>query len=251
MSSTRTAVISGAGTGIGAAAARSLAQTCTDLVLLGRRVDRIQAVADEISAIHPDVRVFPRSVDVTDVAAVEGLRDWTAANLPQVDIIVNNAGSVQPSFDGSLQNVVDVWDSTLRANLVSVVLLTEALLPQLPTPGGRIVIVGSNAAQFGNGSIAYAAAKGALQTYAITMSKLHGPKGINTNVVAPGYTGDTELVVGRISEERHATLLTGIAVGRPATSPEIAAVIDFLASPGASFVNGQTLIANGGIIFPG
>jgi 3-oxoacyl-[acyl-carrier protein] reductase len=144
-----------------------------------------------------------------------------------------------------------VWESTIRGNLMSAVLMTEALLPHVTSPGGRIVIVGSFAAQFGNGSIAYSAAKSALQTYVVSLTRTQGPRGITCNVVAPGYTGDTELVIGRISEERHASLVSGIAAGRSASSQEIANVIDFLASPGASFVSGQTVTANGGVMFPG
>ena len=121
----------------------------------------------------------------------------------------------------------------------------------MTSPGGRVVITGSFAAQFGTGSIAYSAAKSALQTYVVSLTRTQGPRGITCNVVAPGYTGDTELVIGRISEERHARLIGGIAVGRAATSQEIANVIDFVASDGASFVTGQTITANGGVMFPG
>ena len=247
----RIAVISGAGTGIGAATARALAATCTDLVLLGRRPEPLESVTEELSRSHPTVRVYPRQVDVSSATDVEGLRSWADINLSQIDVVVNNAGSVQPALDGTLANLALVWDQTLRANLISVVLLTEALLPSMPTPGGRIIIVGSSGARFGTGGPAYAAAKGALETYARTLCRLHGPKGITANVVAPGYTSDTELVIGRIPPERHDRLLTGIAVGRPAASPEIASVIAFLASEGASFINGETVSANGGMLMPG
>ena len=247
----RTAIVTGAGTGIGAATARTLAASCSTVVLVGRRIEKLEEVASEITTQHPEVTTHVKSVDLTEVQAVESFATWAIAELTTIDVLVNNAGSVQPRFAGGLQDVSDVWETTLRGNLMSAVLMTEALLPHVTSPGGRIVIVGSFAAQFGNGSIAYSAAKSALQTYVVSLTRTQGPRGITCNVVAPGFTGDTELVIGRIDEERHARLVGGIAAGRSASSQEIANVIDFLASPGASFVSGQTVTANGGVIFPG
>ena len=247
----RTAIVTGAGTGIGAATARTLAASCSTVVLVGRRMEKLEQVASEITTQHPEVTTHVKSVDLTEVQAVESFATWAIAELTMIDVLVNNAGSVQPRFAGGLQDVSDVWETTLRGNLMSAVLMTEALLPHVTSPGGRIVIVGSFAAQFGNGSIAYSAAKSALQTYVVSLTRTQGPRGITCNVVAPGFTGDTELVIGRIDEERHARLVGGIAAGRSASSQEIANVIDFLASPGASFVSGQTVTANGGVMFPG
>ena len=247
----RTAIVTGAGTGIGAATARTLAASCSTVVLVGRRMEKLEEVASEITTQHPEVTTHVKSVDLTEVQAVESFATWAIAELTMIDVLVNNAGSVQPRFAGGLQDVSDVWETTLRGNLMSAVLMTEALLPHVTSPGGRIVIVGSFAAQFGNGSIAYSAAKSALQTYVVSLTRTQGPRGITCNVVAPGFTGDTELVIGRIDEERHARLVGGIAAGRSASSQEIANVIDFLASPGASFVSGQTVTANGGVMFPG
>lgn len=247
----RTAIVTGAGTGIGAATARTLAASCSTVVLVGRRIEKLEEVASEIRTQHPEVTTHVKSVDLTEVQAVESFATWAIAELTTIDVLVNNAGSVQPRFAGGLQDVSDVWETTLRGNLMSAVLMTEALLRHVTSPGGRIVIVGSFAAQFGNGSIAYSAAKSALQTYVVSLTRTQGPRGITCNVVAPGFTGDTELVIGRIDEERHARLVGGIAAGRSASSQEIANVIDFLASPGASFVSGQTVTANGGVMFPG
>lgn len=247
----RTAIITGAGTGIGAATARALANSCSTIVLVGRRLAKLEMVANDITESHLAVTAHVMSVDVANVPAVEAFAAWAIEALPSIDVLVNNAGSIQPAFEGGLQNVADVWESTIRGNLMSAVLMTEALLPQMASPGGRIVITGSFAAQFGTGSIAYSAAKAALQTYVVSLTRTQGPRGITCNVVAPGYTGDTELVAGRISEERHARLIGGIAVGRAASSQEIANVIDFVASVGASFVTGQTITANGGVMFPG
>jgi len=247
----RIAVVTGAGTGIGAQAARQLADTCTDLVLVGRRIEKLEETKAAIAQSHPSVRVTTHSVDLTDIDAVQAFADRMKADHGHIDILINNAGSTQPKIDGDLAQLAQVWDYTLRGNLLSVVYLTEALLPLLASPGGRIVIVGSFASVAGTGSVAYTTAKGALEAYTVTLCRNHGPRGITANVVAPGYTGDTELVVGRISPERHEKLVSGIAAGRAATSEEIASLIVYLASERAAFVNGQTVFANGGMLIPG
>jgi 3-oxoacyl-[acyl-carrier protein] reductase len=247
----RTAIVTGGGTGIGAAVAQALADTCDRLVLVGRRPERLDTVAAQLSLSHPDVTVLPRAVDLTDVAAVTAFCDWARDQLHRVDVVVNNAGSPQPRIEGGLGDVAAVWESTWRANTLSAVLVTEGLKDLLARPGGRIVIIGSFAAQLGTGSPAYAAAKGALDTYAMTLMRELGPEGITANVVSPGFTDGTELVAGRIGPERRERLLSGISVRRPGTPEEIAGLVAYLASPQAGFVNGQVVTANGGTYLPG
>jgi len=93
MNESRIAVVTGGGTGIGAAVAHSLAQSCSAIVLVGRRQDRIDAVASELMAEHPGVTAQGRSVDLTDLDSVSAFIDWAHQKLPQVDVVVNNAGS--------------------------------------------------------------------------------------------------------------------------------------------------------------
>lgn len=242
----RVAVITGAGTGIGAACAMALAPSCTRLVLLGRRQARLDETADRLRSALPGRIVDPRSVDVADVDAVQAFAEWAAAELGGVDVLVNNAGSPQPRITGGLADIASAWESTWRANTLSVVLMTEALKPLLRRPGGRIVTIGSFAAEMGTGSPAYASAKAALETYAVTLMRELGREGITANVVSPGYTGGTELLEGRMTPERHERLVAGIAAGRAGTPEEIASAVAFLASPEAGFINGRVLTANGG-----
>lgn len=244
--SPRVAVITGAGTGIGAACAHALAADCDRLVLLGRRLQKLEEVAAELRASHEGIDVHARSVDVADVVAVQGLVDWAIAELESVDVLVNNAGSPQPRITGGLADVAGVWESTWRANTLSVVLMTEGLKPLLRRPGGRIVTIGSFAAEMGTGSPAYASAKGALETYSVTLMRELGREGITSNVVSPGYTAGTELLEGRMTPERHERLVAGIAAGRAGTPEEIASAVAYLASPAAGFINGRVLTANGG-----
>ncbi len=247
----RVAIVSGGGTGIGAAIASALADSCGTLALVGRRPDRLEAVATELGRSHPEVLIHTRSVDLTDVSAVASFCAWADDALPQVDVLVNNAGSPQPRIEGGLAEVAAAWLATWQANTLSAVLLTEGLKGQLARPGGRIVAIGSFAAQLGTGSPAYASAKAALETYAISLMRELGAEGITANIVAPGFTDGTELLAGRITPERRERLLASISARRPGTPEEIAGLVAYLASPAAGFVNGQVVTANGGTYLPG
>jgi 3-oxoacyl-[acyl-carrier protein] reductase len=215
-------------------------------VLLGRRQSRLDETADRLCSSAAGTTVDTRSVDVADVAAVQAFVAWASDHLGAVDVLVNNAGSPQPRITGGLDDVAAAWESTWRANTLSVVLMTEGLKPLLRRPGGRIVTIGSFAAEMGTGSPAYASAKGALETYTVTLMRELGREGITANVVSPGYTAGTELLEGRMTPERHERLVAGIAAGRAGTPEEIASAVAYLASPEAGFINGRVLTANGG-----
>lgn len=251
MSESRVAVITGGGTGIGAAIAHTLAESCSVIVLVGRRQDRLDAMASEITAQHPDVTVHGRSVDLADIDSVTTFIEWAHQELPQVNVVVNNAGSAQPRIEAGLTSVASAWESTWRANTLSSVLVTEGLKDLLARPGGRIIMIGSFAAELGTGSPAYASAKGALEAYTISLMRELGSEGITANVVAPGFTDGTELLAGRITPERRERLLTSISARRPGTPEEIASLVGYLASPLAGFINGELITANGGTYLSG
>ncbi len=251
MMKSRTAIVTGGGSGIGAAVAHKLAPSCSQIVLVGRRQERLDGVASELKAANPGLSTLSQSIDLTNLDLVHNFIDWAHQTLPSVDILVNNAGSPQPKIGVGLESVAQVWESTWRANALSAVLVTEGLKDLLSRPGGRIVMVGSFAAQLGTGSPAYASAKGALETYSTSLMRELGSEGITSNVVAPGFTDGTELLAGRITPERRERLLSSISAGRPGTPTEIAGLVAYIASPEAGFVNGQVITANGGTYLPG
>jgi 3-oxoacyl-[acyl-carrier protein] reductase len=248
-SSPSVAVVSGGGTGIGRATAAALTADGMDVVIVGRRADVLRAAADEVNSGLPagSGELSWTRADVGDPAELAEAVEVIRQRHPVVDVVVNNAGgSVRAGKD--LRDLAAAWMESYQKNVLTAVLLTSALLPMVRRPGGRVIIVGSRVAITGGASPPYVAAKAALNGWVLSLARQLGPEGITANVVSPGYTADTELLAGRMPAERHERIVAGIAAGRPAQPSEIAAVIRFLASEEASYVNGQVLGVDGGTL---
>jgi len=241
------AVVSGGGTGIGRAAAAALAADGMDVVIVGRRPDVLAAAADEVNRGRPagSGELSWVRADVGNPAELAGAVEVIRQRHAVVDVVVNNAGGSVPAGT-DLGGLAAAWMESYRKNVITAVLLTSALLPMMRRPGGRVIIVGSRVAVTGGASPPYVAAKAALNGWVLSLAGQLGPDGITANVVAPGYTAGTELLTGRMPAERHERIVAGIAAGRAAQPSEIAAVIRFLASEEASYVNGQVLGVDGG-----
>lgn len=242
----RLAVISGGGTGIGAASAQVLAADGYDVLVVGRRGAVLTAMAKRIGVDlgRPDaVEAVP--ADLTDPAQVT--RVVGAVGDRPVDVIVNNAGGYRRGDGPSLSGTVDQWRANFETNVLTAVLLTEALRPALRRPGGRVILISSIAAQRGGGG-PYSAAKAALHGWAYDLAVELGPEQITVNVVSPGYVADTDFFGGRMTPQRHADRVAATLVGRAGTPADIAAAIRYLAGPDAGYVTGQVLGVNGGSV---
>ena len=242
------AVISGGATGIGRATADALATDGYHVVLIGRREEKLRAAVGELHAAGASASWI--SGDASDAAAMARVAEHVAAAHDVIDAVVNNAGGGSAPHDGSLVGVAGAWRHVFEQNVMSAVLLTEALAPLLRRPGGRIVLVSSMAARSGGGSPEYAAAKAALHGWVLALTTRYARDGITANVVAPGYTPDTELFGDGLPAEIHDRIVSRIAVGRAGRSADVAAAIRYLVSPDASFVTSQVLEVSGGVMPP-
>jgi 3-oxoacyl-[acyl-carrier protein] reductase len=239
----RRVVVSGGGTGLGLAIARRFAGAGDQVVILGRREEVLTAAAAELNDSLSDERVTHAKADLESPAEVRAVSELLGSAGP-VDVLVNNAGGLVADGSSDLESVAEHWLATYRNNVVTTVLLTEALLPLLRRPGGRVIAMSSLAALSGAG--AYGSAKAALHAWVYTLAQSLGSEGITVNAVAPGFVPDTGFWEGRRSPEIAAPRIARTLVGRAGTPAEVAEAVFYLASPQSGFTTGQILQVNGG-----
>ncbi|MFI1826922.1 SDR family NAD(P)-dependent oxidoreductase [Streptomyces sp. NPDC020412] len=242
----RTILITGGGTGIGRALARHFAESEEGgtVVITGRRAGVLaEVVLDLADRPGKAAHVMALECDHTDPAAVAELVE----KLPdRIDVLVNNAGgNTDFDADGASDLAAYARDfrANLDANLVSAALTTKAVEQRLAA-GGSVVNIGSIAADQGAGS--YGAAKAGLVAWNVSLAGELGARGVTANVVAPGYTVETEFFRDKLADARRDALVAATDTGRAGTPADIAGAVAFLASPAARHVTGQVLHVNGG-----
>jgi NAD(P)-dependent dehydrogenase (short-subunit alcohol dehydrogenase family) len=244
------AVVTGAGSGIGRAAAERLAEAGCQVTLIGRHVPRLNETADRIGDL-----AFAAPADVTDpdalAAAIEAGRD----RFGPVDILINNAGAATSA--PFLKTDAEVLRATLALNLEAPAGAARLVLPGMLTRRwGRIVNVASTAGLKGYAYVsAYVAAKHGLVGLTRALALEVASKGVTVNAVCPGFT-DTDMVArsvaaiidktGRTEEEARAALAASNPQGRLITPDEVAQTIVWLCGEGASGVNGAAVPVAGG-----
>jgi meso-butanediol dehydrogenase/(S,S)-butanediol dehydrogenase/diacetyl reductase len=238
----KAALVTGAGSGIGAATARALAAAGMKVALVGRRADRLAAIAADIGAGQS--LVLP--ADVSDEAAISDAVGQAIAAFGRLDTLVNNAGK---GWAGTVETTsFEQFQHIQAINLAGVFLASRAALPALKQSGGSIVNVASVSGLGGDwGLAAYNAAKGGVVNLTRAMALDHGGEGVRINAVAPSLTR-TDMTARPMADERFMERMRRrIPMGRAAEPEEIADVILFLASPAARFVNGVVIPVDGGL----
>ncbi|MEA2440895.1 MAG: meso-butanediol dehydrogenase / (S,S)-butanediol dehydrogenase / diacetyl reductase [Thermoleophilaceae bacterium] len=246
------AVVTGAATGIGRATALALARDGYAVALLGRRAGPLEEVAAELR--ERGAAAIVAQADVTSPEQASAAIGATVERFGGVDVLVNNAGvgDSAPLLDESLER----WEETLRINLTGSFIATQLALPHLIERRGAVVNVASvNAVLAGPGWTSYCVSKAGLVMLAKCVANDYGRKGVRANAVCPGWVrtpmgdGDMDEVArarGIDREGAYARMHRQHPLGRPAEPDEIADVIAFLASPGAAYVTGATLMVDGG-----
>ncbi|MBS2533447.1 glucose 1-dehydrogenase [Catenulispora sp. NF23] len=237
-------IVTGGGSGIGAATAHRFAAAGATVVIIGRTRAKLDKVVSEAPR---GSTVIARVGDVSAQEEITGLVDAVAQEHGRLDTLVNNAATCEP-----LGTIADLdaagWRHVMATDVDGVFFASKAALPHLRAVGGSIVNVGSASGLGGDwGLAAYDAAKGAVTNLTNAMALDHGAEGVRVNAVHPSMIS-TDMVAGFLhSDEIVAAVLNRVPMRRFGEPAETASVITFLASSAASFVNGAHIRVDGGL----
>lgn len=242
----RVVVVSGASSGLGAQMARGYAAQGADLVIMARRVEKLEALAEEIRKLGR--RCLPIQCDVTDSAMVDAAAKKAEVEFGKVDVLVNCAGSAKNA--GVLNMTNDEWDFTIDTDMTSVFYVTRAFGNIMKKHNyGRIINIASMYGLVGNtamDTVAYHTSKGGVVNFTRAVAAELAKYNITCNAICPGYF-ETELTVDTLKTEAFTAYMKAtVPLGRYGVSGELNAGAIFLASDEASYVTGVILPIDGG-----
>ena len=244
--SDRVAIVTGSSRGIGWAIARRLAENGASVILNGVRDEAgLKARAEELADTYK-IEAKPVLADVSEDAGVQTLVKAAHSRFRRLDIMVNNAGILRDGLIGMIHG--DDIDATLRINLRGVIAGTQAAA-RLMVRGksGSIINIASIIGRFGNkGQLVYGASKAGVIGATYSAAKELAPSGVRVNAIAPGYI-DTDMIRS-IPADIHRERMDSIAMNRIGAPEDIADAALFLASDLSSYVTGQVLGVDGGML---
>jgi NAD(P)-dependent dehydrogenase (short-subunit alcohol dehydrogenase family) len=232
------ALVTGAASGIGRAAARALAREGAAVAACDRNLEGAEAVARELT--DSGGRALALALDVADSAAVDAAVERTLAELGPIDVLVNCAG-IAPRTP-TLELTDDEWRRVVAVNLDGTFYVSRAVGRAMAARGsGTMILIASDRGIYGlAGGAHYAASKAGVVAYAKSLALELGPQGVTVNAVNPGTT-DTPLARGTLSEEEWQKRWSNDPLGRLSTPEDIAEIVRFLAGPGGRFMTGQLI----------
>jgi len=239
------AIVTGAGRGIGYAIAVRLAREGARVACVSRSEENAKRTADELNAARSD-SAKAYAVDVADRAAVQKVGAQILEEFGQIDILVNNAGVTRDAL--AMRMSIEDWDIVINTNLRGAFNFTQAILRSMvKRRSGRIINISSVIGLIGNaGQTNYAASKAGLIGLTKSLARELASRNITVNAVAPGFI-TTNMTAG-LSDEIKNTIQSKIPLGKTGTPEDIANAVAFLASVEASYITGQVLCVDGGIV---
>lgn len=235
------AIITGAGSGIGLATAKEMSSRGVAIIGVGRDKDKLATLEREIGDKQ---RVATISVDVTARDAPQQIVNLALERFGRIDYLVNNAGigSPKPLHETDDETLDHFLDIMLRAPFR----LARDVIVHMKSGASIVNVTSTFAVIGGRRGGAYSAAKGGLTALTLHMACEYGPQGIRSNCVAPGVTL-TDMVKHRLEDKAFKRMNVEMTpYPRLGTAEDIASTIAFLCSPGAAFINGQTIVVDGG-----
>lgn len=238
----KTAIVTGAASGIGLAAARRLAKDGASVAIWDINEDAAKAAAAEL--VKEGLKAIASKVDVSKRAEIDAAVKLAREKFGPISILVNNAGI--SAFTPFMQITEEQWDRIMQVNLKSVLICTQAVLPDmLDAKWGRIINVSSSSAQTGAQTMVhYSASKGGVIAFTKSLAQELAPTGITVNNVPPGFVDTPMMRAGLGDKVDH--IIAASPMKRAGRPEDMAGAIAFLASEDAGYITGHTLSVNGG-----